>query len=474
MKILHYVMGLPPVVSGGLVRYALDLAQAQKNMGHQTAMLVPGESRKHPEDVHIRVGTYESLSCFYIINALPVAMGKGLQQPELLYKSVDGRAFHVFLKKWKPDVVHIHSFMGLHKEFLEAAKQLNIKILFTTHDYGPLCPRNTLFCDGACCDGADWSRCGACLGQPVSIKQINAARNRRKAWIRRSMLYRWAEYAPLLRPIKRLVYSRTINTDTVQRDPLTGERICVVTPGREAVSSVHNAAYLPLQDYYHSMLRYVDFFHCNSKQAEAVYEHFLGHLPGMVLPISNREIGDKRKKKKYAQHATLHIGYLATKNEEKGFGLLMRALHAIWQEGYRQFELEVFFNYYGTETYVKQSKPYSREQVDEVFARMDLVVVPSICKETYGMVALEALCHGVPVIVTENVGAKELIEKHPGWGFVVKPSVESVRSTLKQLVQNRDILQNMNRKICTADWELAFDRHVEAIMEVTANLAGDI
>ena len=49
-------------------------------------------------------------------------------------------------KKEKPDVIHIHTFMGLYAEFLEAAKQLQIKTVFTTHDYYAICPKGNMLC----------------------------------------------------------------------------------------------------------------------------------------------------------------------------------------------------------------------------------------------------------------------------------------------------------------------------------------
>jgi len=42
---------------------------------------------------------------------------------------------------------------------------------------------------------------------------------------------------------------------------------------------------------------------------------------------------------------------------------------------------------------------------------MDVLAVPSSWMETFGMVVLEALSCGVPVIVTEKVGAKDIINR---------------------------------------------------------------
>lgn len=50
---------------------------------------------------------------------------------------------------------------------------------------------------------------------------------------------------------------------------------------------------------------------------------------------------------------------------------------------------------------------------------IDLVVVPSQYYETFGFNTLEALSFGKPVIVTENVGAKDLVLNGKN-GFILK------------------------------------------------------
>ena len=51
MKVLHYLFGLPPVRSGGLVKYALDLAEGQRAQGLDVCLMIPGEIHKNKETV---------------------------------------------------------------------------------------------------------------------------------------------------------------------------------------------------------------------------------------------------------------------------------------------------------------------------------------------------------------------------------------------------------------------------------------
>ena len=74
----------------------------------------------------------------------------------------------------------------------------------------------------------------------------------------------------------------------------------------------------------------------------------------------------------------------------------------------------IYLNIYGTN---KKSKElnflnikfngfYNYSMLNEIFSNTDLLIVPSLCFETYGFVTLEALSYGVPVLVTETVGSK--------------------------------------------------------------------
>lgn len=58
MKILHYIHGLPSVRNGGLVQYALDLAQGESELGKDVQLLVPSRfNRRLKGRTEIRTGS---------------------------------------------------------------------------------------------------------------------------------------------------------------------------------------------------------------------------------------------------------------------------------------------------------------------------------------------------------------------------------------------------------------------------------
>ena len=72
--------------------------------------------------------------------------------------------------------------------------------------------------------------------------------------------------------------------------------------------------------------------------------------------------------------------------------------------------------------------------------------MPSVWYETFGFTVLEALSYGVPVIVSENVGAKDLLEDGR-FGMIVEPTVEGVKKGISELMANRKMLEEYNRQI---------------------------
>ena len=57
------------------------------------------------------------LKNYELMNPLPVALDEGIKDFEAYMRSCDRKIYVDFLEHIKPDVIHIHTLMGLHKEF---------------------------------------------------------------------------------------------------------------------------------------------------------------------------------------------------------------------------------------------------------------------------------------------------------------------------------------------------------------------
>lgn len=85
-------------------------------------------------------------------------------------------------------------------------------------------------------------------------------------------------------------------------------------------------------------------------------------------------------------------------------------------------------------SYISQRGRFSKMDLDKVYSGIDILIVPSKWKESFGLVVLEALSYGVTVFASQNIGAKDLLQK------------EYIFSDLSLLDINLDIQQKYKNK----------------------------
>ena len=92
---------------------------------------------------------------------------------------------------------------------------------------------------------------------------------------------------------------------------------------------------------------------------------------------------------------------------------------------------------------VVQEKGFAYSQLGEIMADTDVLVAPSVWYETFGFTVLEALSYGVPVIVSEHVGAKDIVGDG---GIVVKAGdKEALKKAIGAL--NAEGLEKLRKNI---------------------------
>lgn len=442
MKILHYSLGLPPYRSGGLTRYSIDLMKTQKEQGDDVCLLFPGHYSLITSRTRIKWHkNYYGINVYEIINPLPVPLLGGVGLPELFERKSDKRIYSKYLVHISPDVIHVHTLMGLHKEFLESARDLNIKIIFTTHDYYGICPRvNLLRRNGQICDDYDCGKeCVRCNEDSYSISMIRLMQAR---------IYRHIKEKNIIKKIRTMKKSSYEIKDEFivnKRD----EKDC-------------SASYVGLRDFYFSMFSLFDKVHFNSTLTENIYRGYFPNIKGDVISISHGEVKDKRHKKEYNMDDNLKITYLGPIAEYKGIFLLINSLLDIEKCGINEWQLDIYGDNRDLPQNLKNEKikvhgKYNINDLERIFDNSDIVVVPSIWYETFGFTVLEAISYGVPVMVSKNVGAKDLISNKNG--FLVDTTIDSLGNSIKNIILNRNLLKRANENICSDEFKYDMSEH---------------
>jgi len=430
MNILHYSLGFPPFRRGGMIKYCIDLIGEQRKAGYKVSLIWPGEIYSFGEKSKIKERKKYSLSkgilCqnFELINPLPVPLLDGIQQTDAYMKKKSKIEYEKFFKKYSFDVLHIHTLMGLPVEFVETAKKNNVRVIYTSHDYFGLCPRGSLFFyDSYCKNRISCEDCETCNKNAISLKKI---------CILQSRIY------SIMKDKKILRYMRKRHLKTVSMADNSNEI---------SNSNGNNGKYVELRNYYVNILKMCDKIHFNSNLSRETYGEFfdIGNK-GKVIGITHASISDKKQIKN--KHDILNFAYLGPcADSRKGFFILKKAMDELYKTYNSRFKLHIFSPVSEERAcYLVQHNPYKYEELDYIMESVDMVIVPSVWHETFGFTVLEALSYGVPVLVSENVGAKDLIVQGKN-GLIAKMEKHDLEAYIEEVLKNPELLVKMNKYI---------------------------
>ena len=212
------------------------------------------------------------------------------------------------------------------------------------------------------------------------------------------------------------------------------------------------------------MLESLDVVHFNSSNTLRVYQNrgYSGEN-ACIVSISNGAIQDHKKRR--TVKGKLRLGYLGPITTHKGYNLFKGACDEIWNSGIRNFEAHIFVEIGNPPPYMVCHKPYKYQELPDVMNQFDVLVTPSEWEETFGFTVLEGLSYGIPVIVSNRVGAKDLVKDSEN-GYIVENTVSALADKMKELIQNIEQVNNMNRYIVNEDSIKGMKEHSMEILQL--------
>lgn len=381
MKILHYTLGFSPYRSGGLVKYVTDLMKEQNRKNNQVFALYPGQINILKKHVYIKKSKNKIVESYQIINSLPLPLFGGIKIPRDFMITTSKKVYKDFLKSINPDVIHVHTLMGIHKEFFDVASEMGIPIIFTSHDYFGLAPEPTFFFEGSSYDKTntvnDW---------------INASKN---SWTTSKLRLFQSRYYPVAKTI--------FNNLKIKKSDKNSKHINIHD------LNCKDTEYVELKKYYKSIFSKITIFHFNSNLAKEIYIRNLRSIKKYkTITITNSQIKNRNNHKRNSE--IQKIAYIGPDEEFKGFYEFLE-LAKLFRDN-KKFEFHTY-GYYpknNIENIIQNGK-YNFNELDSIYESIDILIVPSKWKETFGMITIEALSYGTKVYISENVGSKELIDR---------------------------------------------------------------
>jgi glycosyltransferase involved in cell wall biosynthesis/GT2 family glycosyltransferase len=386
-RIVHLVHGWPPFQHAGTELYAYWLVQ-QQQASHPVAVYARSADPARMEGEAVELFD-DGVRVRLITNNFTA---RNPLRRNALRDPILEPDFARFLDAEKPDLLHIHHLAGHAFSLARVGKRLGIPIVLQIQDWWFLCARVNLFDrDGNRCTGPSAAKCARCATltklPPAAItnRLLHAARrSAARAAIRACDAY--------------VVGSNAIRDDYVRAGLIPASKPIHVIPYGVRVaapSTRRGPAQRPLRFGYVGSI-------APHKGLHVVVDAMRGINPSQA---SLRVWGD----------ATAFPEYVADL-ERRGNGIIF--------EG--RFE--------------EDEKP-------RVFASMDILLVPSIGLESFGLAAREAMTCGVPVIASEGGALSEMFTPGECGELFPAGDSEAIRRLINRLIDDPGIIDRWSARL---------------------------
>lgn len=114
----------------------------------------------------------------------------------------------------------------------------------------------------------------------------------------------------------------------------------------------------------------------------------------------------------------------------------------------------------------------SQKDLYNYFASSDCLLLPSRF-DAFGMVVAEAMAVGVPAIVSETTGARAMIEKFPGSGWVVKAEEDEIHDLVKRIVNEEVDLKIASNVALKASEFFTWQAYRKRVVRIVREVQGD-
>lgn len=400
MKIMQIVHGYPQEYNAGSENYTSTISNELANSGHSVLVFSRQENPFIPE--------YEVQHFHDPINSkiTRVVINNGRNKDRFLDSAID-EVMEEVISEFNPDIAHIQHLNHLSLGIVSVLKSHKIPIVYTLHDFWLMCPRGQFLQSNI--DGEPWKLCD---GQEDS-KCAN-------------ICYRRYQTGDIDNSTDRAYWSNWVH-----------HRMTLVR----------------------SMVNSIDLFISPSK---TVMKSFKSYFPSSENKVIYLDYGFDRnflRDRNRKRENNLIFGYIGTHIPAKGVDHLIKAFVSldgnpvlrIWgrEKGeytpYLRSISEVAID--GKKNRIQWMGEFeSRRIVDQVFNKVDCLVVPSIWYENSPLVIHEAQQAGVPVITADIGGMAEYVKNEYNGLLFKFRDIASLREKMQTIVDNPDMLDSLEQR----------------------------
>jgi glycosyltransferase involved in cell wall biosynthesis len=430
MKILVVSHQLPPKYRAGAELYALRQAMWLQAKGHTVRAVAVEDIEASVPQLEVRHEEYLGLEVerlHFNRLAYPNVLEASHLNPEIT------AWMEQFLREYQPDLMLVNACYLLGVGVLHAARQLNIPVVLTLHDFWFLCQRITLMRpDGTLCDGkVSPADCALCISKD---KRRYLLADKFTGGLFGRGLVAGAEAG--LEPFMALLGGK----QKIQTLALRRERLLEALKGVECV--IAPSRYLR------------QLFIENGFPAEKIRYCRYGLDTGRLAGIEQQKLAPETKAQP-AETASrgLRVGYMGQVLPHKGVDVLVEAFRQLDNPEARlsihgvmgrdpAYDLRLQQLATG-DSRIRFAGPYMPEELPAILLGLDVVVVPSIWLENSPLIIMEAQAAGLPVITTNLGGMAEMVRHDQDGLLFERKNVSDLAAQLRRLQNEPGLLAHL-------------------------------
>lgn len=418
MKVLFITLFYPPAHIGGTEIYTHAVARQLQQTGHQVQVLCAENWGQGNAAWNAWFDeSYEGIA----VRRVCLNWKKARDVNRALYfNPLVALHLQTFLREWQPDLVHVTSCQTLSASVITAAKQAGIPVVVTLTDFWFLCPRVTLRrSDGQLCDGrVDASVCLDCMLRQTKAERWSKAllpHHAQQSLLTRVSQAGWLTRGPGLRGLALNIEDRreTLHQALRQADSVIAPSHFVKTAFRQ------NDFDVAIDVIPHGN----DLAWAAPNQTKTASKAIRFGYIGQILPIKGVHcLIDAFQRLPKHVSAELHI-----------YGSLDKdAVYVASLREQARDNLQIYFN-----------GPFQRAALGRVFAGLDVLVVPSLWHETYGLVIQEAFAAHTPVIASAVGAIPEFVHDNVNGLVFEMGNVQELARQMQRVIDEPTLLPRL-------------------------------
>ena len=430
LRLLHAIHDFLPRHRAGSEIYAFELGRALERRAHHVSVVAAEYDPTRPHG-SLRWRAQEGLPVIELVNNWAFgSFAETYRSPQLT------RALEHVLRAVEPHVLHVHNLLNLSFDLPAVARAGGIPTVATLHDYTLVCPsggQRLHVADRFLCREIDPVRCARCFTESPFHLQLGAGHLLRR-------LPPSSGVSHALRAVARAV---------ARRYP--------AAIGRLAGAARRTGAGITARD-----------IEARLAAARRVFEDIeLFVAPSTALADEFRRLGVPASKLLVSDYGfvrrpaparapraagRLRVGFVGTLVWHKGAHVLLEAIAGLPRD---RVEVKVFGDPEVFPAYSRSLRDlatglpvvfpgrFTSGQTPEVYAQLDVLVVPSLWLENSPLVIHEAFMAGIPVVGSRLGGIPDLVIDGKSGLVVEAGSSKALARALRRLLDEPDLLPRL-------------------------------